>query len=131
MKFVMFPEGVGFFPEMVPHDEFRVYSRENKLTNPIAAGTVYLKQGELLTIAFEGVSINLGINSTKAFPDWVSRHEMSGLPALQREYPLCDAHVFFFPFAEIGKFEARGIGASSEPKQTSLDELVKFMRTWM
>lgn len=129
MKFVMFPHGVCFFSEVIRHDDLHVFNQQGKMVYPIAAGTVHFRQLDLAckVIAFGGRSINLDMDARDAYPDWVARHEKSGISALRNEYPMFNAHVFFFPFETISEFDACGVGGRGEPKPTNLEDLCAYI----
>lgn len=130
MKFSMFLIGVGFFDNVVPHDEFKVFGENQLPSVPIAAGTAYLKQVDVATkvVSLTGRSIMLGINASAAYPDWIERHSASGVSPECVVY-LTNLKVFFFPFARISRFIVCGIGESKGLYTTTVDELVAYIAT--
>lgn len=131
MKFVMFPSGVGFFPQVARHDECYVVNSNNEREEPIAAGVVLLTRTKE-AIVLDGASINLGLSADTAYPDWLERHVQSGLFPQRKTYNM-GGRAFFLPFGPIQQYGASGIGKSipeygEAPKIATMDEVIACIR---
>ena len=133
MKFVMFPSGVGFFPDTIRHDQFRVFNKVGEREKPIAAGFVFsnYRDATLTAISLQGYSQSLDLDSRNAYPDWNERHECSGVPAVRADFGN-DMHekIFFFPFQEFGLFDAQSIEKIEPEGVPSPKEVVAFIEQW-
>ena len=129
MKFVMFPSGVGFFPDTIRHDKFRVVSRAGEREKPIAAGFVFsnYRDATLTAISLQGYSQSLDLDSKNAYPDWKERHERSGVPAVRADFGDIHEKIFFFPFQEFERFNAESVQKIESASETTPGEVVEFI----
>ncbi len=132
MKFVMFPSGVGFFPDTIRHDKFCVISKTGEREKPIAAGFVFSNyRGETLNaISLQGYSQSLDLDSKNAYPDWSERHERSGVPAVRADFGDIHEKIFFFPFQEFGCFNALSVPKIEPAGETTPEDVVQFIERW-
>ena len=133
MKFVMFPSGVGFFPDTIRHDQFRVFNKISEREKPIAAGFVFSNYSgtTLAAISLEGYSQSLDLDSKNAYIDWSERHERSGVPAVRANFGN-DIYekIFFFPFQEFERFDAQSVGKLEPAGVASPKDVVAFIEEW-
>ncbi len=132
MKFVMFPSGVGFFPDPIRHDQFRVFSKMGKREKPIAAGFVFsnYRDETLNAISLQGYSQSLDLDSKNAYPDWSERHERSGVPAVRADFGDIHEKIFFFPFQEFEHFDALSVQRIESTGETTPEDFVEFIERW-
>lgn len=133
MKFVMFPSGVGFFPETIRHDQFRVFSKVGEHEKPLAAGFVSsnYRDATLTAISLQGYSQSLCLDSKNAYRDWKERHERSGIPAVRADFGNeIYEKIFFFPFQEFGCFDALTVPKMEPAGVTTPKDVVAFIEQW-
>lgn len=128
----MFPSGVGFFPDTIRHDRFRVLSTAGEREKPIAAGFVFsnYKDATLTAISLQGYSQSLDLDSNNAYPDWKERHERSGIPATRADFGDIHEKIFFFPFQEFELFDAEFVDKIKPVGETSPKDVVEFIEEW-
>lgn len=129
-KFVMFPSGIVFFPEIVNHDECEVSSSTKERERAVSAGYVYIdpkKQG-IDSFALGGRSINLGLGADIAYPDWREKFTSSGLPVLRKRYESYDENAYFLPFRLIGEFDVGGIGRGTPEEESVLGDVIESIK---
>lgn len=128
LKFVMFPSGVLFVPALAKHDECRLVGGAGEDEVPVAAGRLDVFEGGRCSL--NGCSINLGLSSLTAYPDWLERSQSSGVAPQQVSFSSHKREAaFFFPFKPVREFQVRGIGAMSAIQATSYEELCAFARS--
>lgn len=132
MKFVMFPSGVGFFPDTIRHDKFRVVSRAGEHEKPIAAGFVFsnYRDATLTAISLQGYSQSLDLDSKNAYPDWKERHERSGVPAVRADFGDIHEKIFFFPFQEFERFYVLSVQKIEPAGVPTPKDVVEFIEEW-
>lgn len=133
MKFVMFPSGVGFFPDTIRHDQFCVFSKTGELEKPIAAGFVFsnYRDATLTAISLQGYSQSLDLDSKNAYSDWKERHERSGIPAVRVGFgSSTHEKIFFFPFQEFERFDAQSVQSIEPAGVTTPKDVVQFIEQW-
>jgi|CXWL01.1.fsa_nt_gi hypothetical protein len=131
-KFVMYRSGIGFYPNVAKHDECYAITPDGCRARPIAAGTAFtLENG---TIDLSGYSINLGMGAEGSYPDWLERHQKSGLPPQRKIYQgWSSGECFFLPFEPVARFGVEGIGKSvpryDAPADTvTLEEVIECLK---
>jgi hypothetical protein len=131
MKFVMFPSGVGFFSEVVRHDEFLLQNERGYEEQPIAAGFLSLSSSEesFEALSLGGRSMDLGLGSATAYLDWKERFLSFGAQPELQEYGTYRAKAFFFAFSKIKQFDARSVGKLSTVKVSTVEDLIKELKT--
>ena len=133
MKFVMFPSGVGFFPDIIRHDQFCVFSRSGEREKPIAAGFVFsnYRDSTLTAISLQGYSQSLDLDSKNAYSDWKERHERSAIPAVRVGFgSKTYEKIFFFPFQEFERFDAQSVLKNEPAGVTTSKDVVRFIEEW-
>lgn len=134
LKFVMYPSGVGLFPETATHDQCYIVNNGGQSEKPVAAGFVGLKRDDngCESISFSGRSINLRLDANSVYPDWMERHVQSRLAPQRKTYGM-GGEAFFLPFKEIQRYGAGGVGRSSPgygeaPELVTLEEVIRCLK---
>ena len=123
MKFLMFPSGLGIFPDEITHRQFHLLNREGIWEKPIAGGYVNTTYANiaLSDLFFHGGEGGLLLSEHPVYPDWIERFVASGLSPERKTFEGTVAHAFFLPFEQVERWSADGLGKSSASERIELE----------
>lgn len=118
------------FPEVVSHDDCRLYTEGHTKEVAIAAGYVYINPDKagIESMILYGSSVTLPLGADTAYQEWRDRFLSSGLVVQCLNFERMKLKSFFLPFQPIEQFQVRGIGASVPVEGCTLEDVIASIK---